>query len=90
MIVNATLESILSLAGKGYTVKFSKDTLCRPGQVLRIELAKGNNHHVQLVDISSASVQVSRMSLDQMISHYIDKAEWEYNYDFPNEEGMEC
>lgn len=86
MTVNATLESILSLVGKGFTVKFSKDVSCRPGQVLRIELRKGDNHHVQLVDISNQSVQVSRMSLDQMISHYIDKAEWEYNYDFPNEE----
>lgn len=89
MTVNATLESILSLASKGYTVKFSKDASYRPGQVLRIELAKGNNHHVQLVDISGLSVQVSGMSLDQMISHYIDKAEWEYNYDFPNEEETE-
>ena len=88
MTVNATLESILSLAGKGYTVKFSRDASHR--QVLRIELAKGKNHHVELVDISSQSVQVYGLSLDQMISHYIDKAEWEYNYDFPNEEETEC
>lgn len=88
MTVNATLESILSLAGKGFTIKFSKDTSHR--QVLRIELSKGNNHHVQLVDISNLSVQVYGMSLDQMISHYIDKAEWEYDYDFPNEEETEC
>jgi hypothetical protein len=86
MTVNATLESILSLAGKGYTVKFSRDASHR--QVLRIELSKGINHHVQLVDISNLSVQVSGMSLDQMISHYLDKAEWEYNYDFPNEEDV--
>lgn len=82
MTVNATLEHILALVGKGYTVEFSKAKQHDLATVLRIELRKGDNHHVQLVDISGLSVQVSGMSLDQMISRYLDKAEWEYNYDF--------
>lgn len=76
-----TFDLVLGLAGLGYTVSFSKAEGFKPATVLRVELCKGINHHVQLVDISVKD-RVFGMTTDDLVSRTLEKARWEFEYEF--------
>ena len=79
-----TFDMILGLAGLGYTVSFSKAESFRHSTVLRIELSNGFKHHVELVDISVRNMTFS-MTTDDLVSRALEKAKWEFEYDFGRE-----
>lgn len=79
-----TFDLMLGLAGLGYTVSFSKVEEFKPAQVLRIELSKGINHHMELVDISIRD-RIFGMTTDDLVSRALEKAKWEFEYDFERE-----
>lgn len=82
-----TFDLILHLASIGYTVSFSKVEGFRHATTLRIELCKGINHHVKLVDISVRD-RVFGLSTDDLVSRTLEKAKWEFEYDFEREENV--
>jgi hypothetical protein len=73
-------NQILHLVGKGYTLKLEKASEFDIPRVLRIELSKGEHHHVELIDISVKTMAVSKVSTDYLISRALSKAEWELDY----------
>lgn len=77
---NIVFNQILHLVGKGYTVKLNKAETFKPAQVLRIELSKGEHHHVELVDISIKTIAARKVTTDYVISRALTKAEWELDY----------
>lgn len=83
-----TFDLILHLASVGYTVSFSKVESFRPATVLRIELCKGINHYMELIDISVRD-RIFGMSTDDLIARGLEKARWEFEYDFEREENVE-
>ena len=78
---NIVFNQILFLVGCGYTVKLSRAEEFRPSAVLRLELSKGDHHHVEMVDISVRRDKKHHMdvSTDYLISRALTKAEWELN-----------
>lgn len=77
---NIAFNQILDLVGKGYTVNLSKaNESCSPA-LLRIELSKGEHHHVELVDISIKTIAARKVTTDYVISRALIKAEWELDY----------
>lgn len=79
-----TFDTILHLASVGYTVKFSRvEDFCRK-TTLRIELQKGDKHHVELIDLNVFPVM--KMNQDDLICRTLEKARWEFEYDFEREE----
>ena len=77
---NIVFNQILFLVGCGYTVKLSRAEEFRPSAVLRLELSKGDCHHVEMVDISVDRTKATgNVSTDYLISRALSKAEWELN-----------
>ena len=77
---NIVFNQILFLVGCGYTVKLSRAEEFRPSAVLRLELSKGDHHHVEMVDISvDRAKATANVSTDYLISRALSKAEWELN-----------
>lgn len=83
-----TFDLILHLASLGYAVIFSKAESFRPATVLRIELRRGINHHVELIDISIKD-RVFGMTTDDLIARNLEKARWEFEYDFREENALD-
>ena len=77
---NIVFNQILFLVGKGYTVNLSKASEFDIPAVLRIELSKGEHHHVELVDISIKTIAARKVTTDYVISRALTKAEWELDY----------
>lgn len=80
-----TLDMMLWLVGLGYTVKFSKAEDFRPATVLKIELSKGDNHRVEIVDISNRMLNLAHVTVDDIIAKGLRKAEFEFRHDFEKE-----
>jgi hypothetical protein len=79
-----TFDIVLHLVCLGYSVKFSKATDFLPAQVLRIELSKKDNHHVELVDMSLKNVPWA-VNSDDLIARHLERAQWEFEYEFEKE-----
>ena len=80
-----TFDMLMHLASVGYTVKFSKAYERVPAQVLRIELQKGDNHQVELIDISLSSKPWTGFTTDDLVSRGLERARWEFEYEFERE-----
>ena len=79
------LEQILHLASEGYEVSFSKVDSFKPASVLRIELRKGDKHHVEFVDISIETSKVLKVQVPHLVSRSLHRADWNFKYDFERE-----
>ena len=83
MMNELALDKILDLTKKGFKVSFESapeyPAFCK---VLRIEVSKDDKHSVELIDISKVTLDVTQQSVDQLITRYLRKVEWEFAYAF--------
>lgn len=78
-LTDNVVDTLLRLTAKGFTVGFSRETCYHPARVIRIELCKGDQHHMQLVDIDMVK------DVDAHLNRYLEKSEWEFMYAFEKE-----
>lgn len=83
------LGQILQLTSSGYTVSFSKVEEYAPSNVLRIELCKGEMHHVELLDISIEMSEVLAVKVPYLINRALRRADFYFRYDFEREKKNE-
>ena len=82
--MDSIFYEVMQIMDRGYTVSFNIERQYFPRRVLKIELTKGNNHQVELIDFSirrNKSVESS----NEMISRALHKAEWEFENAFGKE-----